>query len=248
MKMKDKIAEQTAKKIAHKSQLKASKNRREAPDFQVPIPTRQERQRFLIVCEGLNTEPDYFNQFRQYFRMTAIEIIAVGGAGETIRVVERAQIEAKSNHFDHIWVVFDKDDFPSDNFDNAIKKAEAAGFGVAYSNQSFEYWLILHFENHQGGAMHRDQYIEKLNDYLSNFKVAFDWKGSKKISSNLFDVLMDKDAKIGESRLHLAIKRSEKVFEFHQNAPSPAFAESSTTVFKLVQALLAFVEPLHNIK
>lgn len=87
MKMKDKKAAQIAQKQAHKMRLQEAKNRRAAPDFVLPPPTRPERQRFLIVCEGLNTEPDYFRQFRQYFRLTAAEIIEVGGAGETIRVV-----------------------------------------------------------------------------------------------------------------------------------------------------------------
>jgi hypothetical protein len=34
--------------------------------------------------------------------------------------------------------VFDKDEFPADNFDNAIHMAEAAGFFSAYSNSSAE--------------------------------------------------------------------------------------------------------------
>ena len=110
MKTKHKKAEQTAKKEAHKARLQEAKNRRTVPELALPAPTRLERQRFLIVCEGKNTEPDYFHRFRQYFRITAAEIIAVGGAGETIRVVERAQKEREKSRFDQVWVVFDKDD------------------------------------------------------------------------------------------------------------------------------------------
>jgi hypothetical protein len=240
MKMKDKKAEQVARRQEHKARLQAAKNRRAAPDFRLPVPTRLERQRILIVCEGLNTEPDYFRQFRQHFRLTAAEIVEVGGAGETIRVVERAKNENEQCRFDQTWVVFDKDDFPADNFDNAIKMAEAAGFGAAYSNQAFEYWLLLHFENHQGGAMHRDQCADKLNDYLKPFGATFDGKGSKSVSPAFFQILMGKDEKIGETRLNLAIKRAEKVLDFYADKSSPAFAESSTTVFLLVRELLKF--------
>ena len=45
--------------------------------------------------------------------------------------------------YSQVWVVFDKDDF--DDFDEAVALAEKYGFKVAWSNQSFEYWLYLHF-------------------------------------------------------------------------------------------------------
>ncbi|MBK8565207.1 MAG: RloB domain-containing protein [Saprospiraceae bacterium] len=240
MKMKDKKAEQEALKQAHKLRLQEAKNRRSTPNFEIPPPTRLEKQRFLIVCEGLNTEPDYFRIFRQSFKLANADIVEIGGAGETIRVVERAQAESKKSSYDQVWVVFDKDDFPAANFDNAIVMAQAAGFFSAYSNQAFEYWLILHFEDHQGGAMHRDQYGEKLNQYLAPFNIEFDASGNKRISAALFQVLMSKDAKIGKNRMDLAIERAKKVLQFHEETP-PSIAESSTTVFKLIEELLKFI-------
>ncbi len=240
MKMKDKSAKQISEKKAHKQRLKEAKNRRLAPDFEVPPPVRLERQRFLIVCEGLNTEPSYFGHFRKNFKLANAEIVDIGGAGETIRVVERAREESRRSHFDQVWVVFDKDDFPAANFDNAIHMAEAIGFFPAYSNQAFEYWLILHFEDHQGGAMHRNNYGEKLNAYLSSFDVVYEANGSKKISSDFFRILMGVDEKTGEKRLDLAIKRGEKILMFHDTSSSPAASESSTTVHKLIQELLKF--------
>jgi len=65
------------------------------------------------------------------------------GAGcETIRVVERAQEERQKSEYDQIWVVFDKDDFPSDDFNQAVFMAERLGFGVAYSNQALSIGLF----------------------------------------------------------------------------------------------------------
>jgi hypothetical protein len=227
----------------NKKQKKRTPNtsgRRNAPDFRIPLPTRLERKRFLIVCEGKNTEPDYFNHFRQYFRLSALEIITIPGAGETIRVVERAQKEAVKSSFDQIWVVFDKDDFPAVHFDNAIKIAESQGYGVAYSNQAFEYWLILHFEGHQGGAMHRSLYKDKINSLLKPLKLSYNATGSKSISTEFFQVLMDNDPQTGESRLNLAIKRAKRIHTAHEHHHSAAAAESSTTVFKLVEEILKF--------
>lgn len=241
MKVKDKNTEQAALKQAHRERMQAAKKRRIAPHFQLPAPSRMERQRFLIVCEGMNTEPDYFRQFRQYFKLANAEIVEIGGAGETIRVVERAQTESKKSQYDQVWVVFDKDDFPAANFDNAIQMAIAAGFFPAYSNQAFEYWLILHFEDHQGGALHRDRYGDKLNEYLAPFKIIFDAEGSKRISSALFQILLDNNPKTGEKRLDLAIKRAENILAFHNHTPSRAASESSTSVHNLVKELLTFI-------
>lgn len=241
MKTKDKQAEQRAKKEAHKKQLINGKNRRTAPDFQIPAPTRQEHVTFLIVCEGLNTEPDYFGHFQQYFRRSAVKIISVGGAGNTIRVVERAHKECIKIHYDQVWVVFDKDDFPADHFNNAIIMADNSGYGVAYSNQSFEYWFILHFEDHQGGPMHRNQYSEKLNGYLGSHGLTYNANGSKNISDAFFRVLMGIDEKKRDSRLNLAIKRAKKGLLLHENTISPALAESTTRVHELVEELLKYV-------
>lgn len=236
------------KKSAKKSTLRAAEtrsqkvnNRRFSPVFEISPATRNERSVFLIVCEGKNTEPDYFEEFIQYHRITSARIVTIGGVGDPTRVVERAQKESEKARFDQIWVIFDKDDFPPGNFDNAIRKAEAAGFSCAYSNQAFEYWLILHFESHQGGAMHRNQYAEKINRYLAPWKIVYEAKGNKRISTAFFEILMETDEKHGESRLEMAIKRAEKILDFHAAGIAPSSAESSTTVHTLVLELLKFV-------
>lgn len=237
MKMKDKNAEQIVRKQEHKARLQASKRHQEEPVFELGPPTRLERPRILIVCEGMNTEPSYFRQFR----LTSAEIVPLGAGCDTIRVVERAQNEYQKSNYDQVWVVFDKDDFPAQNFDNAVFMAEGLGFGVAYSNQAFEYWLILHFEDHQGAAMHRDDYDAKINGYLRPFGLQYDGKGSKIITSDIFNLLMGKDGKTGVQRIQRAIKRAERNYNWLTSHSSPATEESSTTVFRLVEEILKYV-------
>ena len=103
------------------------------------------KQSFLIVCEGENTEPDYFKAFR----MTAATIKAVGQGMNTVSLVYKAisireAEKAKKHSYDQCWVVFDKDDYPDNDFNQAIQLAKSNGFRVAYSNQAFEYWFLLH--------------------------------------------------------------------------------------------------------
>ncbi len=184
----------------------------------------------LIVCGGINTEPSYFRQFR----LTSAQIIVVGFGFSPLVLVERAIEEQQKRKCDQAWVVFDKDDF--DDFNNAIDKAVSNGFGVAYSNQAFEYWLILHFEDHQGGAMHRDLYHDKLNGYLKEFGIKYDGKGSKIVTPEIFEILLAKDKRTNLPRIELAIKRAKRNFELHAEN-SPAKAESSSTVFQLVEKI-----------
>src|SRR5690606_21334098 len=110
---------------------------------------------------------------------------------------------------------------------------EANNFGVAYSNQSFEYWLILHFNDHQGGGMHRDNYNDKINELIKPFKVNYDGNGSKLIEEDFFELLDGIDGKTSRKRVELAIVRAERNYN-HFDHLNSAKEESSTTVFRLV--------------
>ena len=155
MKMKDKKAEQKAAKQKHREQLRAQ--RRKEPSLERPVAELTEKPSILIVCEGENTEPSYFNQFR----ITSAKVKSVGEGYNTISLVYRALALSQQGNYDQVWCVFDKDDFNDNDFNSAVQIAVANNFGVAYSNQSFEYWLILHFNDHQGGGMHREKLITK---------------------------------------------------------------------------------------
>jgi RloB-like protein len=67
------------------------------------VDTREVRQRFLIVCEGAKTEPNYFRSFR-----VPKVVIEVRGLGENpSRLVESTKELKKQDDYDQIWCVFD---------------------------------------------------------------------------------------------------------------------------------------------
>jgi hypothetical protein len=234
MKMKNKKAEQIELKRRHKAQLKA--NRRTEPTFDRPEPKLVEKPTILIVCEGKNTEPSYFKQFR----LSTATIKPIGEGYNTISLVNRAIQIANTGSYEQVWCVFDKDDFPDVDFNNAITIAEANNFGVAYSNQSFEYWIILHFDDHQGGGMHRDNYDSKINKLIKPYNISYDGKKSKIITEDIFELLDGIDQKTKKERKTLAIERAKRnLNQFKQN--NPAKEESTTTVFKLVEELLKYI-------
>ena len=235
MKMKDKKAEQKAAKQKHLELLKAQ--RRKAPNLERPVAVLTEKPSILIVCEGENTEPSYFNQFR----ITSAKVKSVGEGYNTVSLVNRALTLSQQGNYDQVWCVFDKDDFNDNDFNSAIQIAIANNFVVAYSNQSFEYWLILHFNDHQGGGMHRDIYNDKINEHLKPFNVTYDGNGTKLIEEDFFELLDGVDDKTKKKRVELAIDRAERNYN-HFDHTNPAREESSTTVFRLVRELLKYVQ------
>ena len=184
---------------------------------------REIKQSFLIVCEGEKTEPDYFKAFR----MTAATIKAVGQAMNTMTLVNKAisireADQKRKRVYDQCWVVFDKDDFPAKDFNQAIQLAEKNGFRVAYSNQAFEYWFLLHY-NLYTGAIHRNQYKDMLTRLTG-----MPYSKSEGYGAVMYNLLL--------SRQQQAISNADTVLAEISHG-NPAEEEASTTVQRLVLEL-----------
>jgi|Laugrespbdmm15sd_2_1035082.scaffolds.fasta_scaffold01610_5 hypothetical protein len=239
MKMKNKKADQIASKLAHKETLKTK--RRAEPFLERAEAIILEKPTILIVCEGENTEPSYFRQFK----LSSATIKPVGEGYNTISLVKRAVQLSKEKSYDQVWCVFDADPKPDNskqakNFNGAVALAESKGFGVAYSNQAFEYWLIIHFDDHQGGGINRNDYNNKINRLLKPFGLIYDGEGNKIITEEIFEVLDGIDKKTNKERKRLAISRAERNYNLFDHT-NLANEESSTTVFRLVEELLKYV-------
>jgi hypothetical protein len=239
MKMKNKKAHQIASKLAHKETLKSK--RRAEPLLERAEAKILEKPTILIVCEGENTEPSYFRQFK----LSSATIKPIGEGYNTISLVKRAVQLSKEKSYDQVWCVFDADPKPDNpnqakNFNHAVTLAEKKGFGVAYSNQAFEYWLILHFDDHQGGGMNRSDYNNRINQLLKPFGLTYDGESNKIITEEIFEVLDSIDKKTKKERKRLAILRAERNYDLFDHT-NPANEESSTTLFRLVEELLKYV-------
>lgn len=180
------------------------------------------RQRILIVCEGKKTEPQYFERFRVPGLVVKIEGIGMN----TLKLVDQAIKIRGEDEYDQVWCVFDKDDFPIKNFENAIQRALDNDMHVAYSNQAFELWYVLHFE-YLNSAIDRKIYMKKLSDHLG-----YEYK---KNDPNIYQVLYCK--------IDTAIRNSERLIqEYHPS--HPGIDDPSTTVYQLVNTLREQAKPL----
>ncbi len=232
--MKNKSAVQAAEREKHKQELRA--NKRAEPNLVRKEPVLKVKPTILIVCEGKNTEPSYFKQFR----LSSATIKPIGEGYNTISLVNRAIQLSQEKPYNQVWCVFDKDDFSVNDFNNAIVLAQANDFGLAYSNQAFEYWIMLHFDDHQGAGMHRRDYNDKLNELLKPYNVTYDGENSKIITEQIFELLQGIDTKSKTYRVDLAIDRAKRNYNLLPHT-SPALEESSTTVFRLVEELLKYI-------
>ena len=189
----------------------------------------------LIVCEGERTEPNYFDQFE----VTNITIDPRGIGDNTIRLVEYAIKESKRNDYDQVWCVFDKDSFPKDNFNSAVQLAQNNDFGIAYSNESFELWYILHFE-FLNSQITRDQYIKKLNNIFKSKKDEGFPDSYKKNDPNIYRIL--------KPYQHVALKNAQNLSNNYESEliPSSATQCPVTYVYKLVEELNKWI-PSHRL-
>jgi hypothetical protein len=184
----------------------------------------------LIVCEGAKTEPNYFNEIRIVEQLSSahVKIIPSALGTDPLSVVKSAIEEfEKTLAFDKVYVVFDRDDHL--NYDNAIAKAEATDgkmkndekraveFKAIVSVPSFEFWLLLHFEDVQAW-FHRDEIMRRLRRQIQNYE-----KGME----NTFAI----------TKPHLAIAHQRAAFLMARNSRRPG-DEPYTDVHELVAYLL----------
>ncbi|MCX6030999.1 MAG: RloB family protein [Chloroflexi bacterium] len=173
----------------------------------------------MIVCEGEKTEPNYFRSFR-----VPRDVVDVRGLGDnTLNLVKKALELRQDDDYDQVWCVFDRDDFPTQNFNAAVELAGNSGLHVAYSNEAFELWYLLHFNYHDTAISRRD-YITKLSKLLGRPYV----KNSERMYAEL------------EGRQADAIRNAHRLLA-QRDPPNPAFDNPSTTVHLLVEQLNRFI-------
>ncbi len=198
---------------------------------------------FLIVTEGKRTEPLYFKGLQRLIKekiggkvdVVEVPVIDIYGegcsTGKLIEVTERIVKEAKII-YQNVWVVFDKDDFL--DFDQAIKEGEDKGYKVAWSNQSFEYWLYLHFY-YADSALHRDDWNAKLDEIFKQYNL-----GCGTYQKNYEDIYDMVNAYDG---VNTAIKYAKRRMEgFEKGEYKPSEYDPGTTVYKLVGELKRYLE------
>jgi hypothetical protein len=176
-------------------------------------------QTFLIVCEGERTEPNYFRAFRV---PADVRVSIIGEGYNTLSLVRRAEELAKEQSYDQVWCVFDRDAFPPDAFNEALALARRRRFHVAYSNEAFELWYLLHFHYYDTGIT-RGEYMTHLSNLLG--------RPYHKNDTQIYSMLLPRQPDAIRHAKHL-------LAQFYP--PNPVRDNPSTTVHCLVEELNKF--------
>jgi RloB-like protein len=165
---------------------------------------------FIIFCEDEHHEKLYFQSFEE--RVPNLKINAISNMRAkklnliaTIQIgVQKGLIGFENGSYsvldgvtEHLWCVYDRDMeyadwamIPAHNhvdFDTAIITAESAGLKVAWSNDVFEMWLLLHFEPiPQGNILHRTYIYDRLTHIFKN-EVPHDAEMAELTANNTFN-------------------------------------------------------------
>lgn len=177
-------------------------------------------QSILIVCEGEKTEPNYFRSFKLSSAVVRVEGYGANTKSlvkKAVDIRKRARIDDEI--FDQVWCVFDKDSFSLQNFNAAFDLAKRNNIRIAYSNEAFELWYLLHF-NYYDSAISRDAYKKKLSKLLNH--------PYKKNSRSMYKELLCKQ--------EAALTNAPRLIKTY-NPVDPGRDNPSTTVHKLVEEL-----------
>jgi len=186
---------------------------------------------FLIVTEGKKTEPNYFRALRNRLQLAAADVEILHPNGTDPLTLTRAAIDlwdkrkkqAKKGFniaYDEVWVVFDLEK-PHDErrklAAEAMKMKGAAAIKFAFSDPSFEFWLLLHEEYTTAPLEDCDQVIKRLDAF---------WKNYAKGLSPTLEFL---------EKIPIAVVHSERCREHHKT--SGGDGNPSTMVDILVRQL-----------
>lgn len=192
----------------------------------------------LVVCEGEKTEPNYFsglkNDIGASSRKIRIEIPQRKGSKNPPMLVDSAQkyvsnFRKKDIYIKHVWVVYDKDDVPDDIFNSAAEECRRISndeitYHALWSNESIEYWFVLHYEylNTDTG---REDYYPKLSKYMN--------KEYDKADEKIYDILKPKYKD--------AIQNAKRIMGEHGNA-QPSECCPGTRIYEIFEFLEAYIE------
>ncbi len=223
-------------------------------DFKRQINDKKTIPDILIACEDTDSSPTYFRMImkslidRKVITQDSLVIAKhkhTNPKGVLKDLKEHNKDGKKYQDFDHKWIVIDRDKarvngggHTKEDFNVALESAKSSksnfNIEVAYANDAFELWYLLHFE-YRNTALSRDKILEelikKLKKVNSNKFSKLNSKNikNKEYSQIIFEVLLDKQER--------AIKNSKKLLSSYGDNHNPEQDNPSTTIHLLVETL-----------
>ena len=194
---------------------------------------KEDLQRIIWVYTEGKTEKTYLSKLRtRSGKRTKVKVTQINkNKLEFIKkIIATRDDNEGNNNFkekDVIWAVMDIDMEGRESrnkLKQAFELAKKEGIELAYSNNSFEIWPLLHFEDVKiNQKMGNKDLEDKLQKHLDG--------KYKKDGSLVFDFLENKDYEQASSRAEQLLGRHTK------NNTDPIKANPSTTIHKLIKII-----------
>ena len=226
----------------------------EKSDFRRITNDRKTIPDIIIACEDSISSPTYFRMIVN--RLIGQKIITQDsfviaphkhtnpmGVLKDLKSYEK---DGKSyRDFDHKWIVIDRDSqrvygggHSKEDFNNALQNTKSKrsdlNIEVAYSNDSFELWYLLHFE-YRNTAISRDEILIEVIKRLKEIdsyrfsKLTRDNIKQKNYTKHIFETL--------NPLQNIAIRNAKKLLDSYGSSHNPQSDNPSTTIHKLVKIL-----------
>ncbi len=191
----------------------------------------------LIVTEGTETEPQYFQAIKKTIDTKyrdRIHLDVTGKGDNTLSLFNRAvkDVVHSNNIYKHVWLVYDKDDFPKENFDKTATLCETTSteethYHAIWSNQCIELWFLLHFMFLQAD-LHRDEYWPKLTECLKSKNLGTYYKNRPDMYNVLHPFMDD------------AIRNAKKLEQINRGR-TPSKSAPGTMAHRLIETLRPYL-------
>ncbi|WP_442591926.1 RloB family protein [Pedobacter sp. AW31-3R] len=198
------------------------------------------------MCEAEHTERVYFKSFKDRIPAETIFLEAVGTGIDPLDIVERAVRERNAlavncgKEVDEVWVVFDKDDSDKSHgkvarFERAIELAEKEKFKLAFSNEVFELWLLLHLNGIDPEvAIPRNDIYNELQRLIRGFSGYENFSYAHGNSD-----ILEKIAVLGDEQA--AFKRADILEKHHVGKRTLLDTNPMTLVHRLINSLYSWI-------
>lgn len=144
-----------------------------------------------------------------------------------LKAINQFEKENPDIKYEKAWLVIDKDSFSKDNFKGTLETARQKEICVAYSNECYELWLLLHFKDVTSYKT-REEIRQELNaEFKRNFNLKYE-----KSEKHVYGMLIDKQ----ENAIKRAKKLIENIIKIDANL-DPYNNNPSTKIYLLIECL-----------
>lgn len=144
-----------------------------------------------------------------------------------LKAISKFEVDNPYTKYEKAWLVIDRDSFSKSNFNGTLATAIQKEICVAYSNECYELWLLLHFKDVTGPRTRKDIKEELNKEFLKNFNFKYE-----KSEKHVYGMIID--------RQNDAIKRATDLIKNiikHNGKLDPSTDNPSTKMHILVNCL-----------